>query len=81
MRNGSVALPIAIGQERPYATTSQISGQRTFERPLVTARIVSRPHSHSIGKLQLPLNRLETRLVAQGIKERVGLHRHHARVR
>src|SRR5215813_1396354 len=28
---------------------------------------------YSVGKLQLPLDRLETRLLAQGIQERVGL--------
>ena len=37
-------------------------GQRAFEWRLVSARIVSRSHSPSVGELQLPLDRLEARL-------------------
>jgi hypothetical protein len=35
---------------------------------------------HLTRKLQLPLNRLEARLFAQGIQERVGLHVAQARI-
>jgi hypothetical protein len=38
-----------------------------------TEGIVSEPHRHLARKLQLPLNRLEARLLAQGVQERIGL--------
>jgi hypothetical protein len=38
-----------------------------------TEGIASEPHRHLTRKLQLPLDRLEARLLAQGVQERVGL--------
>jgi hypothetical protein len=45
-----------------------------------TEGIASEPHRHLARKLQLPLNRLEARLLAQGVHERVGLQILQARV-
>src|SRR6478736_651202 len=40
----------------------------------VAEGIASEPHSHLVRKLQFPLDRLEARLLAQWIEERLGLH-------
>ena len=41
---------------------------------------MSEPHHHLARKLQLPLDRLEARLFAQGVQERIGLQVLQARI-
>ncbi len=38
------------------------------------------PPKLSVGKLQLPLDRLKSRLLAQGVQERIGLQKPQARI-
>jgi len=51
-----------------------------YESERGTEGIASEPRRHLARKLQLPLDRLKARLLAQGVQERVGLQILQARV-
>jgi hypothetical protein len=67
-----LVLPV-LTQLRSLEENPQFSTWRTLERSSRAEGIASEPHRHLARKLQLALDRLEARLLAQGVQERVGL--------
>jgi len=70
-----------LAQKRAVATANSGHSSRTLNFLICghwndlrgIEGIALEPHRHSARKLQFPLNRLEARLFAQGVQERVGL--------
>jgi hypothetical protein len=68
---------LAKGTKRaePVIHLERVSTKQTLERSLEARTSLRRDRSCcSVWEFQLPLDRLEARLLAQGVHERVGLH-------